>query len=77
MTGPGPAPQQFDRAGARFTAGDHAGAAQLLSKADDAGNAMAQLRLALMYDQGDGAPRKRRKGDGDYNECEPRTEWFH
>jgi TPR repeat protein len=63
----GPATQQyceqlpgaslFDQAGARFQAGDHAGAAQIVRKAADAGNAVAQLRLALMYDQGDGVPR--------------------
>jgi len=47
----------YDQAGARFQAGDHAGAAQIVSKAAEAGNAMAQLRLALMYDQGDGVPR--------------------
>jgi hypothetical protein len=47
----------FDQAGARFHAGDHTGAAQLLSKAAEAGNAVAQLRLALMYDQGDGVAR--------------------
>jgi hypothetical protein len=46
----------FDQAGARFQAGDHAGAAQIVSKAAEAGNAVAQLRLALMYDQGDGVP---------------------
>ena len=63
----GPATQQyceqlpgaslFDQAGDRFRAGDHAGAAQIVRKAADAGNAVAQLRLALMYDQGDGVPR--------------------
>ena len=47
----------FDQAGARFQAGDHAGAVQLLSKAAEAGNAVAELRLALMYDQGDGVAR--------------------
>jgi TPR repeat protein len=63
----GPATQQyckqlpganlFDQAGERFQAGDHAGAAEIVRKAADAGNAVAQLRLALMYDQGDGVPR--------------------
>jgi len=47
----------FDQAGERFQAGDHAGAALIVQKAADAGNAVAQLRLALMYDQGDGVPR--------------------
>ena len=46
----------FDQAGERFQAGDHAAAAQIVRKAADAGNAVAQLRLALMYDQGDGVP---------------------
>jgi TPR repeat protein len=63
----GPATQQFceqlpgaslfDQAGQHFQAGDHAGAAEIVKKAADAGNAVAQLRLALMYDQGDGVPR--------------------
>jgi TPR repeat protein len=51
-----PAAGLIDQAGARFRAGDHAGAAQIVSKAAEAGNAVAQLRLALMYDQGDGVP---------------------
>jgi TPR repeat protein len=50
----------YDQAGERFQAGDHAGAAQILRKAADAGNALAQLRLALMYDQGDGLPQNSR-----------------
>ena len=64
---PGPATRQycrqlpgadlFDQAGARFQSGDHAGAAQILGKAAQAGNVEAQLRLALMYDQGDGVAR--------------------
>ncbi len=47
----------FDQAGARFQAGDHAGAAKIVTKAAESGNAVAQLRIALMYDQGDGVPR--------------------
>jgi opacity protein-like surface antigen len=47
----------YDQAGARFKAGDHAGAAQIVAKAAEAGNAMAMLRLALLYDQGDGVKR--------------------
>jgi hypothetical protein len=47
----------YDQAGARFQAGDHAGAAQIVSKAAEMGNALAQLRLALLYDQGDGVQR--------------------
>jgi TPR repeat protein len=49
-----PASAIYDQAGSRFQAGDHAGAAKLLMQAAQAGNAVAQLRLALMYDQGDG-----------------------
>ena len=49
-----PGADLHSQAGARFQAGDHAGAAQILTKAAQAGNAVAQLRLALMYDQGDG-----------------------
>jgi len=52
-----PGASLFDQAGARFQAGDHPGAAQIVTKAAEAGNAVAQLRLALMYDQGDGVPR--------------------
>lgn len=50
----------YNQAGARFQAGDHAGAAQIVTKAAEAGNAVAQLRLALMYDQGDGVPQSAR-----------------
>jgi TPR repeat protein len=65
MTGPAtqpyckqlPGASLYDQAGARFQAGDHAGAAQIVTKAAEAGNTLAQLRLALMYDQGDGVPR--------------------
>jgi TPR repeat protein len=51
-----PGSDLYDQAGERFQAGDHAGAARILIKAAEAGNAVAQLRLALMYDQGDGVP---------------------
>jgi hypothetical protein len=50
----------YDQAGQRFQAGDHAGAAQIVRKAADAGNGLAQLRLALLYDQGDGVPQNSR-----------------
>jgi TPR repeat protein len=71
MKGPGtqqyckqlPGASLFDQAGERFKVGDHAGAAQLVRKAADAENAVAQLRLALMYDQGDGVPRSARTAD--------------
>jgi uncharacterized protein len=49
-----PGNQFYQQAGARFQAGDKAGAAQLVQRAAEAGNALAQLRLALLYDQGVG-----------------------
>jgi hypothetical protein len=49
-----PGANLYDQAGARFQAGDHVGAAQIVARAAEAGNALAQLRIALMYDQGDG-----------------------
>jgi TPR repeat protein len=55
-----PGADLYDQAGARFQAGDHAGAAQIVTKAANAGNAVAQLRLALLYDQGDGVPQSAR-----------------
>lgn len=51
-----PAAEVFDQAGASFRAGDHAAAARIVTRAAEADNAVAQLRLALMYDQGDGLP---------------------
>src|SRR3984957_4381064 len=47
----------YNQAGRSFQSGDHATAAKILTKAAEAGNAVAQLRLALMYDQGDGVSR--------------------
>jgi len=52
-----PGADLFEQAGARFQAGDHKAAAQIVTKAAEAGNAIAQLRLAVMYDQGDGVAR--------------------
>jgi uncharacterized protein len=51
-----PASAIYNQAGAKFQAGDHAGAAQLLMAAAKAGNPLAQLRLAIMYEQADGVP---------------------
>jgi TPR repeat protein len=56
----------YDQAGQRFQAGDHAGAAKIVTKAAEAGNAVAQLRLALMYDQGDGVERSSKMAFGWY-----------
>lgn len=52
-----PGADLYNQAGQSFQAGDHAAAAKIVTKAAEAGNAIAQLRLALMYDQGDGVPR--------------------
>jgi TPR repeat protein len=51
-----PANDIYSQAGARFQSGDHAGAAKIVVRAAEAGNAVAQVRLALLYDQGDGVP---------------------
>ncbi|MEP7344266.1 MAG: tetratricopeptide repeat protein [Gemmatimonadaceae bacterium] len=52
-----PAADMYDQAGARFKAGDHAAAARIVARAAQAGNALAQLRLAIMHENGDGVPR--------------------
>ena len=62
-----PGASSYDQAGGRFQAGDHAGAAQIVSKAAEMGNAVAQLRLALMYDQGDGVQRSAKSAFGWYS----------
>jgi hypothetical protein len=46
----------YDQARRRFEAGDHAGAARLLEQSAQAGNPLAQFRLAMAYRQGDGVP---------------------
>ncbi len=51
-----PAANIYNQAGAKFMAGDHPGAAQLLMAAAKAGNPLAQLRLAIMYEHADGVP---------------------
>lgn len=62
-----PANDIYNQAGARFQAGDHAGAAKIVTRAAEAGNALAQLRLALLYDQGDGVARSARAAFEWYN----------
>jgi hypothetical protein len=47
----------YEQAGQRFQGGDHAGAARVLEQAARAGNPIAQLRFAMMYEAGDGVPR--------------------
>ena len=49
----------YSLAGQRYQAGDHGGAATLATKAAVAGNPLAQLRLAIMYEAGDGVPRSK------------------
>src|SRR6202790_4289909 len=44
----------YEQAGQRFQAGVHRGGGQLLAQA---GNPIAQLRLAMLYEAGDGVPR--------------------
>jgi uncharacterized protein len=50
----------YQQAGQHYQSGDKAGAAQLVARAAEAGNAVAQLRLALLYDQGDGVQQSAR-----------------
>jgi len=52
-----PGADLYDQAGARFKAGDHAGAVKILASAAQAGNVQAQLRLAMMLETGDGTAR--------------------
>jgi TPR repeat protein len=47
----------YEQAGQRFQSGDHAGAARLALQAAEAGNPVAQYRLAGLYGHGDGMPR--------------------
>jgi Sel1 repeat-containing protein len=54
------------RAGQRFQAGDHVGAAKLLTSAAQAGHPLAQLRLAIVYEAGDGVPRDPKAAVGWY-----------
>jgi uncharacterized protein len=51
----------YEQAGQRFQAGDHAGAAKLAIASAKAGNPLAQLRLAMLYEAGDGVPRDKRE----------------
>jgi TPR repeat protein len=52
-----PGATYYDQAGMRFKAGDHRGAASLVMNAARAGNPIAQLRLGMLYENGDGVPR--------------------
>jgi len=46
----------YEQAGQRFQAGDHGGAARLAMQAAQAGNPVAQSRLATLFAKGDGVP---------------------
>ncbi len=52
-----PAWDLYEQAGKRFQAGDHAAAAKLAQTAAQAGNPLAALRLAMLYEAADGVPR--------------------
>lgn len=56
-----PAWSAYEQAQQKFMAQDHAGAAQILLGAAQAGNPMAALRLAIMYDNGDGVAVNKRE----------------
>ena len=47
----------YNQAGSAFQSGDHQRAAALATQAARAGNPLAQLRLAMLYEAGDGVPR--------------------
>ncbi len=51
----------YEQAGQRFQAGDHAGAAKLAISSAKAGNPLAQVRLAMLYEAGDGVPRDKKE----------------
>jgi hypothetical protein len=56
----------YEQAGQSFKAGDHAGAAKLLLASAKAGNPIAQLRMAMLYEAGDGVARDKRESFGWY-----------
>jgi TPR repeat protein len=58
----------YEQAGKRFMAGDHAGAARLLAQSAGAGNPLASLRLAMMYEAGDGVARDKRQAFAYYKQ---------
>jgi TPR repeat protein len=57
----------YNQAGQKFQAADHAGAAQILMAAAKAGNPLAQLRLAIMYEGADGVPHDKKSALMWYN----------
>ncbi len=54
---------QFDEGMNRYYKGDYVGAAPLIQKAAELGHPEAQLRLSLMYREGQGVPKDLKKGD--------------
>lgn len=61
-----PAWDAYEQAGERFKAGDHSGAATLLGSAAKAGNPVAQVRLAMIHEAGDGVPKSGKEAFGWY-----------
>lgn len=55
-----PGADQYDQAGVRYKSNDAAGAARLLTSAAQAGHPLAQLRLAMLYEAGQGVSRDKR-----------------
>jgi Sel1 repeat len=51
----------YEQAGEHFKSGDHAGAAKIVLSSAKAGNPIAQLRLAMLYEAGDGVPRDKKE----------------
>jgi Sel1 repeat len=51
----------YEQAGEHFKSGDHAGAAKIVISSAKAGNPIAQLRLAMLYEAGDGVPRDKKE----------------
>ena len=51
----------YEQAGQHFKSGDHAGAAKIVISSAKAGNPIAQLRLAMLYEAGDGVPRDKKE----------------
>jgi Sel1 repeat len=56
----------YEQADQRFQAGDHAGAAKLALESAKTGNPLAQVRLAMLYEAGDGVPRDKKESSAWY-----------
>jgi len=64
-----PAFDLYEEAGQRYQACDHTGAARLAAQAAKAGNPLAALRLAMMYEAGEGVPRDTRQAFSLYRQA--------